>query len=52
MYIFIFYFFILNINAHAVYKYLTNPTLEVFNNFNGALTEQYILQEIKAVHTK
>ena len=27
---------------------LTNPNPEVFNHFKGALTEQYVLQELKA----
>jgi predicted AAA+ superfamily ATPase len=30
---------------------LTNPNSGVFNHFKGVLTEQYVLQELKAMHT-
>jgi predicted AAA+ superfamily ATPase len=30
---------------------LTNPNPEVFNHFKGTLTEQYVLQELKAIPT-
>jgi predicted AAA+ superfamily ATPase len=31
---------------------LTNPDPEVFNRFKGSLTEQFVLQELKAIYAK
>lgn len=39
---------LLSAKSGLMIQNLTNPNHEVFNHFKGALTEQYVLQELKA----
>ena len=43
---------LLSAQADLTIQNLTNPNTDVFNHFRGALTEQYVLQELKAICAK